>query len=179
MFPFSAFVLAGTLAGALLGHAPARRRHRLEIAGGAALLILGVALAFVLQRRVDFWGPSPAYVFVRLGALLWLLRVVEAAASRAAPGIRALALLGHETLLVYVLHLALLFGGVFGPSPLTASHGTFGFAGATGVVVLMLPVLLAAAWLWRTAKHRAPHEARLALVFVTLAFLYEFGIRPW
>ena len=179
VFPFSAFVLAGTLAGALLGHAHAPRRHRLEIAAGGVLLVLGLALAFVLRGRVDFWGPSPAYVLVRLGALLLLLRVVEAAATRGAPGIHALALLGHETLLVYVLHLTLLFGGVFGPSPLTTWHGTLGFGGATGAVVMMLPVLLAASWLWRTAKHRAPHEAQLAIVFVALAFLYELAVRPW
>ncbi|HKZ32609.1 MAG TPA: heparan-alpha-glucosaminide N-acetyltransferase domain-containing protein [Vicinamibacteria bacterium] len=178
VFPFSAFVLAGTLAGARLGHAAADGRHRLEIATGAGLLLVGGVLALVLRGRVDFWGPSPAYVLMRLGALLLLLRVVEAATTRGLPGIRALALLGHETLLVYVLHLTLLFGGVSGPSPLTAWHGTLGFAGATGVVVLMIPVLLAAAWLWRTAK-RAPHEAQLALVFVTLAFLYEFAVRPW
>jgi hypothetical protein len=179
VFPFSAFVLAGTLAGALLGHAASPQRHRLEIAAGAGMLFLGGVLALVLQGRVDFWGPSPAYVFMRLGALLLLLRVVEAAATWGAPGILALALLGHETLLVYVLHLTLLFGGVFGPSPLTAWHGSFGFAGAMGVVALMIPVLLGAAWLWRAAKHRAPHEARLALVFVTIAFLYELAVRPW
>jgi uncharacterized membrane protein len=180
VFPFSAFVLAGTMAGALLGHAQAARRHRLEIAAGSGLLVLGGLLALALRGRVDFWGPSPAYVLIRLGALLLLLRLVEAAAAWGLPGIRALALLGHETLLAYVLHLTLLFGGVvLGPSPLTAWHGTLGFAGATGAVVLMLPVLLGAAWLWRTAKHRHPHEAQLALAFVTIAFLYEFGIRPW
>jgi hypothetical protein len=179
VFPFSAFVLAGTLAGSVLGHAPPARRHRLEVQAGTAFLLAGAGLAVLLRGRVDFWGPSPAYVFVRLGALLLLLRVVEAAAARPLPGVRALALVGHETLLVYVLHLTLLFGGVFGPSPLTAWHGTLGFAGATGVVVLMLPVLLGAAWLWRTAKQRAPHEAQLALVFVTLAFLYELAVRPW
>ena len=43
----------------------------------------------------------------------------------------------------------------------------------------MIPLLLAAAWLWRTAKQSAPHEAQLALVFVTLAFLYELAVRPW
>ena len=48
-----------------------------------------------------------------------------------------------------------------------------------GVLLVLLPILLAAAWLWRTAKHRAPHEAQLALVFVTVAFLYEFVARPW
>jgi hypothetical protein len=179
VFPFSAFVLAGTLAGAVLGHAPATRRHRLEIVAGVGLLLVGGVLALVLRGRVDFWGPSPAYVIVRLGALLLLLRVVEAAATWGVPGVRALALLGHETLLVYVLHLTLLFGGVFGPSPLTVWHGTVGFPGATGVVVLMIPVLLGAAWFWRAAKQRAPHEAQLAIVFVTIAFLYELGVRPW
>ena len=95
---------------------PARGRvGRCGLAGPRACV-----LAVVLRGRVDFWGPSPAYVFVRLGGLLLLLRLVEAARPRGAcPGIRALALLGHETLLVYVLHLTLLFGGVFGPSPLT------------------------------------------------------------
>ena len=48
------------------------------------------------------------------------MRVVEIAAAARLPGVGALALLGHETLLVYVLHLYLLFGGVFGTSPLIA-----------------------------------------------------------
>jgi hypothetical protein len=179
IFPFSAFVLAGTLAGAILGHAPAERRHRLEIAGGAAFVLLGGVLALLLQGRVDFWGPSPAYVFIRLGALLLLLRVVEAASATGHRAMRLLALLGHETLLVYVLHLLLLFGGVFGPSMLTAWHGRLGFGGAALAFAAMVPPLLAAAWLWRTAKQRHPHEAQLALAFVTVAFLYEFAVRPW
>lgn len=179
VFPFSAFVLAGTLAGALIGRAPAARRHALELAAGAGLVALGVLLALLLDGRVEFWGPSPAYVMLRLGALLLLLRLVEAAAATAHPAMRALGLFGHETLLVYVLHLKLLFGGVFGPSPLTAWHASLGFAGASGVLVLMLPVLLGAAWLWRRAKQAAPHEASMLLAFLTLAFLYEFAVRPW
>ena len=73
----------------------------------------------------------------------------------------------------------MLFGGVFGRSPLTPWHGQLGAAGALSVLLLMLPVLLATAWLWRAAKHHAPREAQLLLVFVTVAFLYEFAVRPW
>lgn len=179
VFPFAAFVLAGTLAGTTLGRAEPRTRHRREIAWGVGLVVVGALLAWGLSGRVDFWGASPAYVVVRLGGLLLLLRLVEAAAHAELPGVRALALLGHETLLVYVLHLYMLFGGVFGRSPLTPWHGELGLAGAVSVLVLMLPVLLAAAWLWRAAKHHAPREAQLLLVFVTVAFLYEFAVRPW
>jgi hypothetical protein len=172
-------VLAGTLAGATLGRAEPGRRHRREVAWGLGLVALGAVLGRVLEGRVDYWGASPAYAFVRLGGLLLLLRLVEAATSARVPGTRALALLGHETLLVYVLHLTLLFGGALGDSPLTPWHGQMGPLGALGVLLLVLPVLLAAAWLWRTAKHRAPHEAHLALVFVAVAFVYEFLVRPW
>jgi fucose 4-O-acetylase-like acetyltransferase len=179
VFPFSAFVLAGTLAGATLGRAEPRRRHHREVAWGLGLVALGLGLSRALSGRVDFWGASPAYAFVRLGGLLLLLRLVEAAATRRVPGTRALALLGHETLLVYVLHLTILFGGALGDSSLTRWHAQMGPLGAFLVLLLVLPVLLAAAWLWRTAKHRAPREAHLALVFVTVALVYEFAVRPW
>lgn len=179
VFPFSAFVLAGTLAGATLGRALPATRLRREIGWGLGLIALGLALAELLADRVDFWGPSPAYVSLRLGGLLLLLLAIEAATRANLPGVRALALLGHETLLVYVFHLHLLFGGTLVPSTLVEWHGRLGFSGATTVLVVMLPVLLGGSWLWRTAKQRAPHEAQLALVFVTVAFLYEFVVRPW
>ena len=179
VFPFSAFVLAGTFAGATIGRAEPKTRHRREAAWGLGLVALGAVLAWALAGRVDYWGASPAYAVVRLGGLLVLLRLVETASEAELPGVRALALLGHETLLVYVLHLCLLFGGFFGPSPLTAWHGRLGLGSALAVLLLFLPVLLTAAYLWRTAKQRAPHEAQLLLVFATVAFLYEFAVRPW
>jgi fucose 4-O-acetylase-like acetyltransferase len=178
-FPFSAFVLAGTLAGKLLGRAEPHVRHRREVRWGLVLLALGAALAWALAGRVDYWGASPGYVVIRLGGLLVLMRLVEAAARAELPGVRALAVLGHETLLVYALHLYMLFGGVFGQSPLTPWHHQTGMAAALCVVVAMLPVLLAASWAWRGAKQRHPLEARLALVFLVVAFLYEFAVRPW
>ena len=86
VFPFAAFVLAGTLAGATLGRAEPKMRHRREVAWGLGLVALGVVLGRALAGRVDYWGASPAYVFVRLGGLLLLLRLVEAAATRARAG---------------------------------------------------------------------------------------------
>jgi hypothetical protein len=43
----------------------------------------------------------------------------------------------------------------------------------------MTPVLLAVAWAWHRVKVLAPHEASLALAFVTTLFVYEFLTRPW
>jgi len=179
LFPYAAFVLAGAVAGAGLGRQDAAVRHRRAVAWGAVLLVSGVALAFALKGAVPFWGPSPGYALLRLGGLLLLLRVVEEVSRREWPGIRTLALLGHETLLVYVLHLYLLWGGVLGAAPLGPWAGRLGFAQGLGVVVLMIPVLLAAAWSWHHVKMRFPRGATLTLVFLGTAFVYELLTRPW
>ena len=179
LFPFAAFVLAGTVAGAQLGRQDPQTRRRRALLWGAGLLASGAALALALAGRVDFWGVSPGYVLLRLGALLFLLLGVESLARRAWPGMRVLALLGRETLLVFVLHLYLLFGGVLARAPLAAWIGRLGFLAASGTLLAMLPFLLASAWAWHRLKAVRPHEAQLLLVFLAAAFVFEYLTRPW
>jgi len=178
IFPFASFVLAGTVAGAALGRQDPATRQRRGLVWGFGLIASGVLLSSLLRGVVDFWGVSPAYALIRIGALLLILLGVEAL-SRRTQAVRPLALLGHETLLVYVLHLLMLYGGVVGASPLARHFGTLGFAQAAGVLLLMLPVVFAAAWGWHRFKARAPHAASLALLFLGVAFVYEFLTRPW
>jgi fucose 4-O-acetylase-like acetyltransferase len=179
IFPYAAFVLAGTVAGAGLGRQEPRARHRRALRFGLGLLALGALMAPLLERRVDFWSISPAYVLLRLGGLLLLLRAVEAVVARGLPGTEALALLGRETLLVFVLHLYFLYGGIVGAAPLASHVNRLELGAALVFLALMVVVLLAAAWLWRSAKQWAPREAQMALVFLSVAFLYEFATRPW
>ncbi|MCU0243144.1 MAG: DUF1624 domain-containing protein [Vicinamibacteria bacterium] len=130
-FPFAAFVLAGTIAGALIGRQQDVVRRKRSAC-----------------TREWFWvGP--------------------------------LALLGHETLLVFVLHLMLLYGGVMVASPLTVWIGQLGFAATFAVLLAMLPILFAAAWTWHRFKVRAPHEATLTLVFIGTFVAFEFLTRGW
>ncbi len=180
VFPFSAFVLAGTVAGAELGRQEATKRHRRGLASAGVLLAAGALLSLALADRMDFWGISPGYVLLRLGGLLLVLLATEAAAAGEGTAWRALALLGHETLLVFCLHLFLLYGGVVVDAPpLVALHHALGFAGAFVTLVALLPVLYAAAALWHLFKQRAPHAAQLVLVFLGTAFVYDFVTRPY
>ncbi|HVR71789.1 MAG TPA: heparan-alpha-glucosaminide N-acetyltransferase domain-containing protein [Vicinamibacteria bacterium] len=179
VFPFAAFVLAGTVAGAALGRQHPERRHRRAVLGGLGLIAVGILVALALKGTVGFWGVSPGYALIRMGGLLLLLRLVEAVALREVPGMRALALLGHETLLVYVLHLFILFGGVLGAPPLGGWHGRLGFASTFAVLLSMVPVLLLAAWAWHRLKAGAPHAATSTLIFLGTALLWEFFTRPW
>jgi uncharacterized membrane protein len=179
IFPYAAFVLAGTVAGALLGRQYPEVRRRRAVIGGLAFIGCGALIALALKGVVGFWGVSPGYALIRLGGLLLILRAVEWYAVREWPGTRALALLGHETLLVYVLHLFLLFGGILGPAPLGAWHGQLTFNAAFLALALMVPVLLGAAWAWHRVKAVAPHEATLVLVFLGTVLVWEFFTRPW
>jgi hypothetical protein len=178
IFPFASFVLAGTVAGAALGRQEPATRRRRGLVWGFGLIAVGLVLSAALRGVVDFWGVSPAYALIRIGALLLILLGVEAV-SRRTQAVRPLALLGHETLLVYVLHLLMLYGGVVGASPMARYFGTLGFAQAAGALLLMLPVVFAAAWAWHRFKARAPHAASLVLLFLGVAFVYELLTRPW
>jgi hypothetical protein len=117
-FPFSAFVLTGTVAGAALGRQEAHTR----------------------ARRATFWAApsspparscrSPFADGSTSGARRPAMPSSGSAAScccssrrRPRPGAaggpsRPRALIGHQTVLVYVLHLQLLYGGVLWPAPL-------------------------------------------------------------
>ena len=179
IFPFASFVLAGTAAGAWLGRTERRTRRRRAMRAALVLVAAGGLVSLALSGRVDFWTVSPGYALLRLGALMLVLVAVEGACLRAARLMRHLALLGHETLLVYVLHLVILFGGVLGHSPLLDDQGKMGFGEAAVVLAAMLPVLYGAAWAWHRMKTGQPHMARLALTYVTVLVVWEFLTRPW
>jgi hypothetical protein len=180
LFPFASFVLAGTVAGAALGRQEvAVRRHRGRL-WGAGLVGAGIFLSLALGHWVDFWGVSPGYAVLRLGGLLLLLDLVEGVARRGGRLVPPLALLGHETLLVFVFHLYLLFGSVVGATaPLGALTGRQSFLMAAVVTTLMIPILLAVSWIWHRAKVAAPHVASMVLAFLTTLFCWEFVTRPW
>jgi uncharacterized membrane protein len=179
VFPFSAFVLAGTAAGAALGRQDAGVRQRRAVWWGLGLIAAGVVVAVLVRGVTDFWLTSPGYTLIRLGGLMLVLRAVEALAAREAPGMRALALFGHETLLVYVFHLYFLYGGVFSAAPLGDAVGRLDLAAAFFTLIAMAGTLLGAAWLWHRLKTKASHAATLVLVFLGTLFLYEFLRRPW
>lgn len=119
LFPWVGFVFAGGACGALIAAADdlksERRLQAMFAAIGAALLALGYVASGrpSMYRGSSFWTTSPTWFAMRVGILMLGLSVVYACARLAAHrGIRgeALGRLGRHSLLIYWVHVELVYG---------------------------------------------------------------------
>jgi len=158
LFPWAGFAAAGTATALMLAEARDRGREPLAVAALAMVGAALVPLALWIDRVVpqvypvyDFWWTSPNYFLVKLGVLLMVLGF--AYAWNRLPGPSPLRQMGRTSLLVYWVHIEIVYGGnVFG-----WARGTLGVAEASiGLAMLVVAMLglsvlrtRAAAWLRR------------------------------
>ncbi|MGE0360326.1 MAG: heparan-alpha-glucosaminide N-acetyltransferase domain-containing protein [Vicinamibacterales bacterium] len=176
LFPWAGFTLLGATFGVTAGPW-ATRDHLAPLARGlfltGAALAVGAALAgeygWFAYGHHDWWRASPLSFVQRLGSVLLLLSVVAAIGNyvtRLTPPLQGLA---EESLLVYAVHVALLYGSLWtvglgprlGPQP-------------PGAVLMWVIVMLAAmtllALVWNFVQRVHPRLA-VACRLVTLAVL--------
>ncbi|MCX7929910.1 MAG: DUF1624 domain-containing protein [Chlorobi bacterium] len=112
IFPFAAYMFAGAGLGTLLAEYNVENRRALRSAAlfiGAGLIGLGVAGA-VLFPSADIYRFSPFGVAIRQGTALLFIVAVSALLPLLRPIQSLLVLFGKQALVVYVLHLILLYG---------------------------------------------------------------------
>lgn len=119
LFPWVGFVFAGGACGALIAAAAGiegeRRLQAMLAAIGAALVALGYVASGrpSIYPESSFWTTSPTWFAMRVGILMLGLSVVYACARLAAHhGIRgeALGRLGRHSLLIYWIHVEIVYG---------------------------------------------------------------------
>lgn len=159
LVPWSAFVLTGAALGILYArwgasHLVQYANRALLLPGGAAVL-LGLWLS---ARQVQLFGAGPfAFVpgnlMVRAGACLAIVGVIAHASRRLTQLPHAFGAVAQESLLIYVLHLFIVFGSVLAP-------GLFNIYGQTRtplqllpIVVLLISSMTLAAYSWNWLKH--------------------------
>jgi uncharacterized membrane protein len=152
LFPWSAFLISGTLIGVWFLKARESSRERegiMTLATFSALAIL-IALLFEILPSTfyphhDFWNASPEFFFVRLGIIILCLSGLWWYEQRKSTSSRSLTLVfGQESLLVYVAHLLIVYGQDYDWS-LMRYYGTslnylecFGiFAGLAAMMVIL------------------------------------------
>jgi uncharacterized membrane protein len=163
-FPCASYVGFGLAAGAILKRTVPERLERLM----EWCVLIGFALVFTAQyfsnlpysiyARSDFWLNSPALVLIRVGICLLLL-----AASYlwtefgAGPAWSWVECVGKNSLMVYWVHVMLVYGDVVKPVKRSLSIPQTALATLT---VTGLMVVLSAAWLrWKARRARLAARA--------------------
>jgi uncharacterized membrane protein len=151
IFPWAGFAFAGLALGFVLFSDWAREREAAVI-GGAGLfgVALGLAAYWIdlhapgIYPVYDFWHTSPNFFLIRLGMLLVILAGVYAWCRWGLGnwGFSPLAQLGQTSLLVYWVHLELVYGkiSILPKRVQDISTATFGLI-AISLLMLMLSII--------------------------------------
>jgi uncharacterized membrane protein len=149
IFPWTAFAFAGLATGFIFQSDWARRRETaiFLLAGGAGLAFVAAAHWLDAQPRqlyatYDYWHTSPNFFLIRLGMLLAILTASYAWCRWGAGcwGFSPLIQLGQASLLVYWVHLELVYGRL----SILPKHVQSIRAASLGLLVIFLAMLLLA-----------------------------------
>ena len=157
--PWSAFVLLG----AALGQAYARwgASHHVRYAN-RVLLIPGMALVVAAlwtdQHQVGLFGTTPhSYVpgniLLRAGACLVIVGLIAHASRRVGQLPHVFGAVAQESLLIYVLHLGIVYGSVWAPGLLNVYGMTRTPLQLLPIVLLLIVTMTLAAYGWNWLKH--------------------------
>ena len=159
LLPWGGFTAAGAFAGILLDRARRAEREGALLAafaaGGAALCATGLLIDRFGPRvypREDFWYTSPSYFVFKLGVVLCVLAV--AYLGDKLPGPSALRQMGRTSLLIYWVHLEIIYGQYVIPGGRERLDIEQSLRGVAGLALAMLALSLLRThvprwWAWR------------------------------
>ncbi|MFZ1866672.1 MAG: heparan-alpha-glucosaminide N-acetyltransferase domain-containing protein [Polyangiales bacterium] len=197
LFPWSGFLCAGVIT-AYLSIDPHRGSLRARLAWGLATagFLLWVAARLLQDSGVnpfgeqDYWKTSPIFFLTRLGLVLlgfaalcaleslWARWRPPAIASRHANAAGLLQRVGQETLVIYVVHLLVLYGSPISPGLNTLGGGALNLEAASIVAALVLLISTAVALMWSYGRRRWPAGFRSFRYTLAALVLFVALIKP-
>jgi uncharacterized membrane protein len=183
LFPWAGYLLCGVIFGFVFSYAPDPSSLMLKNAGFTVALLLAAWGSMYLPIDVysthDFWKANPSMFFVRLS-------IVNLAAScifllerwwKTIP--RIAAIMGRESLFIYILHLVIVYGSVVNRGLSQFIGPTLPLAATIGVVALLFGLIAAITIFWFNLKHHHAEVASWLSVTGAVFFVFEFLRRPW
>jgi uncharacterized membrane protein len=149
LFPWVGYVVAGGILGSYLAKNPmvfktVRFTLRLFIAG-AVLLVTALLINYLLQifygTGFDSWTSSPFLSIMRLGFVLMLNAVVAFISLKVETIPRFLILVGRNTLLIYIVHLMILYGSAWNPGLILLFGGSLSAWNTVGFALAMITLM--------------------------------------
>jgi uncharacterized membrane protein len=186
VFPYAGFMFAGVVAGHV--YLVARSKGS-EVQFFRVLLVSALAtgacglvfdlLPWSLLPDHDYWTSGPNFFLVRLAVVVFVT-VGFAVVGRVPQLVKEqMVTLGRASLLVYVVHLVLVYGSPANDGLLQLVGQTLGYHHAlgAGVAVLLLMLLIVYGWNYLRSHHYVP--VRIAQGLLASTLLYTFVTRPW
>ena len=172
-FPYASYVGFGLAAGTLVRRAPVERFDRImqwAVLIGIVMIFTGQYLSnipYSIYSKSNFWSDSPTLIVIRAGiSFLCLAGAYLWTEYGAGPRWSWMQCLGRNSLMVYWVHVMLVYGDIWKPLKRTMSISQTVFA---TVLVILLMVAMSAVWLswkarraekWRIATSVAGSSAR-------------------
>jgi uncharacterized membrane protein len=184
IFPWIVFVLVGSSLCCFFLRSVEKLRadaFMRKIAGlGALLIVCGLLLRsapYTLPGYVNFYTTSPLYVMIRIGCVLifcfllyrleiggrWIPRLIQAA--------------GQESLLVYGVHLWIIFGLLRGSVMAPFLGQQMGYPGCFALSFVIVVFMLYLAKYYHILKKNYPDRVRQAQVVIVIAMIFIFFLR--
>ena len=166
LFPCAAYLAFGLAAGTIARRAAADRIDRLmqwSFLVGFGAIFTGQYFSNVpysIYPKSSFWTDSPALVIIRTGIALLLMSGAYLWTEHAAgEGWSWIKTLGKNSLMVYWVHVMIVYGAVIRPikRQLSIPQSTFATLLLTASMVAM-----SALWLWWKDRRRAPRRIKAA-----------------
>ncbi|TLY28576.1 MAG: DUF1624 domain-containing protein [Ignavibacteria bacterium] len=158
LFPWSAFLISGTVVGFYFMDASDwqaiwMKWFACSAAAGIALSLLAEALPVNLYPNHNFWHGSPDFFFVRLGLIgLPLAGLWYYERGKRGSAFSLVALFGRESLLVYVLHLLVVYGYTYEWSFVRLFGPTLSYPECLGLFAALTISMYIVAYVWHRLK---------------------------
>jgi len=175
--PWAGFLLLG----AGLGQMYARwDTARLTRYANVVLLLPGAVMLSVGLWDGLWWAPPwfagpgsfvPPQFLVRSGACLLMLGALAHASRPIQHLPRVFGAVAQETLVIYFVHLCIVYGSVWNPGLYQAFGPTLGPGPVLICVVLLMAAMIVLAWYWNWWKHVRPRAARWVAVAALTALV--------
>ena len=185
LFPWSAFLITGMLIGWWFLHSQEKgsllstsKRLAILSLGGVLVSLLIEYLPIDVYPNHSFWRASPEFFFVRLGiVLISLVGLWWRERSHPPTGRSYLSLFGQESLLVYVVHLLVVYGYTYELSFIRLFGPTLNYLECLGLFAVLTLAMYILAYVWHWLKGWNKRLAQITEVVVLASIVAEFILK--
>jgi uncharacterized membrane protein len=186
LFPWSGYLFFGVSFAYVFVEAK-EHHHAIVLMKRVAVLGTGVIVAafvlstlpFSIYPSHDFWKVNPLVTMARMGFLFVVMSGLYFLEQSVRITSSIPKVMGKESLVIYVLHLVLIYGSVINSGLQLKFGGSLSILGATGVFLLVFFAMSVFAYVWDVIKNNYKKESMLLKFALAAVFLFYFITRPY